>query len=433
MKSTNIPLGLFAFLLFAGTGCAPESPSQGGGVGTLRLLITDKPFPVDLIARADVTITRIEARRVNGDPIAECATDTDCDDGLHCNGGEFCDSNGNCVFASTPCATGQVCDEDADSCGFCTANADCDDGLFCTGPEICGSNGLCGSSASPCAASENCFEDLGTCGLCVDDADCSDGLFCNGVESCGSNGRCVVGGPPCDVDQTCLEGDRTCASTVIDGDSNGRPFVVLSSTTQTFDLLTLQNGRTDLLVDATLVEGSYSQLRLFVNEGEIELVDGRVFPLRVPSGAQSGIKLNFDFDIVAGELTTLLLDVDLSRAFQPIPGGRIDDVDRIRNFKFAPSLAMRLINLLDSGSITGTVLDANTNGLADVLVSASRNGEEVTSTSSDIDGSYMLIGLPTGNYDLEFSKSGFVDASTTGIAVLAGQTTAVAPIVMQPE
>ncbi len=136
---------------------------------------------------------------------------------------------------------------------------------------------------------------------------------------------------------------------------------------------------------------------------------------------------------MADEEKVLLLDVDLSRAFKPVPGGRIDSVEGIRDFKFSPSLAMRLIDIVDAGMITGVVLDADTNALPDVTVRARRGGEEVSSTSTEDDGSYTLNGLPPGTYDISFSKAGFVEASVEDIAVAAGETVVVDNVVLQSE
>ncbi len=90
-----------------------------------------------------------------------CSRDGDCDDGLFCNGRERCDHGydglASCWAGDSPCAEGQVCDDAADQCigGFCTDDTDCDDGLFCNGAETCNVDtdgaGECVSGSDPCA------------------------------------------------------------------------------------------------------------------------------------------------------------------------------------------------------------------------------------------------------------------------------------------
>ena len=73
-----------------------------------------------------------------------CMTDTDCDDGIYCNGMETCVA-GVCQNG-TPVV--------------------CDDGLFCNGVETCdeGSD-TCTSTGNPCAQGTECKEDTDTCDL----------------------------------------------------------------------------------------------------------------------------------------------------------------------------------------------------------------------------------------------------------------------------
>ncbi len=75
-----------------------------------------------------------------------CTDNSQCpDDGLYCNGNEFCDL-GACQCAHT----GQDCP---------------DDGLFCNGDEICiEAADTCGHSGDPCAP-DPCIEAAGTCGV----------------------------------------------------------------------------------------------------------------------------------------------------------------------------------------------------------------------------------------------------------------------------
>jgi hypothetical protein len=173
-------------------------------------------------------------------------------------------------------------------------------------------------------------------------------------------------------------------------------------------------------------------MRLVVRDGEITLTDGRVFPLTVPSGEQTGIKLHFDFEVTAEGETQLLLDVDMSRAFKPVPGGKVDSPDAILDFKFQPSLGMRLVNLLEAGSIAGTVTGPDEVALSDVAVTAYNGDEEVTSTTTDENGSYMLIGLPTGTYMVEFSAEGYEYFAVADVSVTAGTTTEGVDVVLVP-
>ena len=216
--------------------------------------------------------------------------------------------------------------------------------------------------------------------------------------------------------------DADAADTQNDGDTG---WTTIYDGDKTFDLIDLQNGRTDLLADANLPAGNYDQMRLIVTGGRVVLTDDSEFDLTVPSGEQTGIKLHFDFTVAEGDSTVLLLDVDLSRAFTPVPAGKIADPATIREFKFQPSLGMRLINLLEAGSIAGTVTDAADAPLESVLVTAYDDSDaEVTSTVTDPDGTYVLSGLPAGTYTVEFSATGYVDAQATGVAVTAGEQTA---------
>ena len=74
----------------------------------------------------------------------------------------------------------------------------------------------------------------------------------------------------------------------------------ITDTPQQFDLLTLQNGVTALLGSNDIPVGDYAQLRLVVDSAMVTLVAGATFAdgstsrtLKVPSGAQSGIKVGF--------------------------------------------------------------------------------------------------------------------------------------------
>lgn len=108
----------------------------------------------------------------------------------------------------------------------------------------------------------------------------------------------------------------------------------------------------------------------------------------------------------------------------------IEDPSTIEWFLFQPSVAMRLINILDAGAITGLATDPDGNLLSDVAVTAFAGDDEVTSTATAEDGTYELGNLPTGDYTVEFSLAGYEDVSIADVALTAGEMTAGVDAVM---
>jgi len=106
------------------------------------------------------------------DPVSGCVNtpNTDpCDDGQFCTVGDAC-MGGNCMGGSPrDCSDGVSCTDDScnemtDSCDNVANDANCsDDGLFCNGTEFCDPTADCSSTGDPCAAGEVCDESTDTC------------------------------------------------------------------------------------------------------------------------------------------------------------------------------------------------------------------------------------------------------------------------------
>lgn len=372
---------------FSATRCAVSPDSLVQGEGTLRVLITDKPYPLDRIEEANITITRVDVRRADALPV--CDTDADCADDVFCNGTETC-VEGDCVNGDFPCAAGEFCDEELEAC------------------------------MSPCE----------------DDAQCNDPFYCNGTETCDlATGECQEGLSPCTEEEVCDEATDSCVADDgddDDDDDDDSTWITIFEGTRPFNLLELQHGQTDLLAETTIAAGTYTQMRLVVTQGEVKLNDvAEPFVLQVPSGERTGIKLHFTFEVAANEETVLLLDVDLTRAFRPIPAGQIDDPMTIRTFHFTPSVAMRLISFVEAGTITGVVVDEFATPLENVIVTVHREGNgQVAFDGTDQNGMFTLMGLPIGSYRLELTLSGFEDVEVPDVGVSEGETTDVGTITM---
>ncbi len=186
-----------------------------------------QPSGIDPCAATPATPTCDEAN----DRCIFCQSDTECDDGLECTD-DFCDADGLCV--NDPLPGGTACGDPADTdctnpdtcdgAGVCLSNHEAngtactDDGLFCTGLEQC-QNGVCQSAGNPCTGGTSCNEDADKCD-CTTNQQCSDGLFCNGVEVC-DNGTCGPGAAPCSgVNKVCIEATDQCVQCTVAADCN---------------------------------------------------------------------------------------------------------------------------------------------------------------------------------------------------------------------
>lgn len=179
------------------------------------------------------------------------------------------------------------------------------------------------------------------------------------------------------------------------------------------ELLNLRNGVTTLLGEVSLPAGTYHQIRLIVTKGKVVLDDGREFNLTVPSGSQSGLKINIKPALVisGGQTSNVILDFDVAKSFVVISNE--NSPNGIEGFKFKP--VVRAANLGPAASIEGKVLsDKGTpmnalddTALAGASVKVSKDEITVASTVTNEDGTYKILGLEPGSYKVTYSALGF--------------------------
>ncbi|HKA24316.1 MAG TPA: DUF4382 domain-containing protein [Candidatus Eisenbacteria bacterium] len=197
---------------------------------------------------------------------------------------------------------------------------------------------------------------------------------------------------------------------------------VLSTTTKTYDLLTLQNGVFTTIGEGTLPAGTYTQIRLKLGAGSTIVVDGTTYPLKVPSGMQSGLKLNGTFVVPAGGNTDVGLDFDASRSIHETGNGKwmLKPVIRVIPISAPPA----------AGAIHGTVQPA---GVATGIF-AIQAPDTVASGSAGADGQFTISVLPPGGYSVAFHPaSGFRDTTLTNVMVTAGTTTELDTVRLTPD
>lgn len=190
------------------------------------------------------------------------------------------------------------------------------------------------------------------------------------------------------------------------GEDGTSRFTIPADPAKVYHLLDLQGGVTELLGDATIPVGDYAQLRLVVDQATVLLegeADTRV--LKVPSGPQTGIKVEFGGPVhIQPGRTDLTVDFDVCRSFVitgPTPP---------RQVLFKPVLHGVVTD--QSGSISGFSKPPEAKGL---LFAININGPDtVTTDSADVTtGAYSLLLLPQGTYKILDSTtvSGFVSKS----------------------
>lgn len=197
------------------------------------------------------------------------------------------------------------------------------------------------------------------------------------------------------------------------------------------DLLALQGGEVEILLDdETVPAGEYNWIRLMVNTDQVESFSyiefdtGAQFPLFIPSGAQSGLKLNGGFTVPAGGEIALTLDFNLRKSIHQ-PGNPAN------YYSMRPTI--RLVDNTEVGTISGTV--ANTLITADcgspavyVFAGAGITPDDIDDTIEDIDPvnsaivtldaetgqySYTAAFLLAGDYTLSFTCDAAADNPTT--------------------
>jgi hypothetical protein len=132
----------------------------------------------------------------------------------------------------------------------------------------------------------------------------------------------------------------------------------LTPSPRQLDLLQFQGGRAAVLLDGvTLPAGDYQWIRLLVDnqpdvrDSYIVLTGGEECELRVPSGAESGLKLMRGFTLPANGSVALTVDFDLRKSIHAPPGQRSGDC--AVGYLMRPTL--RLVDDANVGAIAGRV------------------------------------------------------------------------------
>ncbi|HYQ56547.1 MAG TPA: DUF4382 domain-containing protein [Draconibacterium sp.] len=205
-------------------------------------------------------------------------------------------------------------------------------------------------------------------------------------------------------------------------DQDEYSFITVSEEVQSFNLLDLTNGVTAILTDTAIEAGTYNQIRLYVDSASIVMNDSTVYDLTIPSGAQSGIKIKINpaVNIDSTSSEEILLDFDVSRSF--IVQGNPNSPAGIRGFLFKP--VIKASTPSTTGILRGNVTDAEDNPVGGVTVSVLAADTVYTSSFTEENGDYKIMGIEPGLIDVEFKK-GEYSITREDVEITAGNTTKV--------
>jgi hypothetical protein len=201
-------------------------------------------------------------------------------------------------------------------------------------------------------------------------------------------------------------------------DSNGG-WRVVNSTPGTYDLLTLRNGLSALLVNEQLPAGHYTQIRLKLGSGNSVMVDSVSYDLRVPSGMQSGLKLNHEFTIEGGELYEITLDFDAARSVHLTGNGQ---------YMLRPVIGT--MAHVVSGGLRGVALPLD----ARAWVEAVSGTDTLTAWADTLSGSFMFPMIREGLWQVTIAPTAgaYEDSVLYGVPVVPQQVTDLGTITLQP-
>jgi hypothetical protein len=97
---------------------------------------------------------------------------------------------------------------------------------------------------------------------------------------------------------------------VVKLDRDSAQWQTLQTTAGIYNLLDFQNGVDTLIAQGTLPTASVKEIRLIVGANNTIKVDGETFPLTIPSGAESGLKIKVDKKLRASSIDSILIDFD---------------------------------------------------------------------------------------------------------------------------
>lgn len=198
---------------------------------------------------------------------------------------------------------------------------------------------------------------------------------------------------------------------------------------QSINVLEYVNGRSALLVDTDFEPGDLKEIRLKLGPDSYVIgKDGQRYDLKTPSGQTSGVKLKLDkAAVLERETFQLLLDFDVAKSVVERGNWRPGN-DKKERYLLKPVIRVVAQDL--RAGLRGTVTPAAARPQV-LAIRSSVTVADTFSTAADAAGAYLLSGLPSGTYRVEFfptttaptGQPAYKNVVKTNISVVNDQVT----------
>ena len=186
-----------------------------------------------------------------------------------------------------------------------------------------------------------------------------------------------------------------------------------------YDLLELTAGVNVLLFNDEVPAGKISQIRLILGERNTIVVNGETLPLSTPSAQQSGLKVQVHQRLEPGILYEFILDFDVDKSIVAQGNG---------GYSLKP--VIRATTVAESGAISGKVLPLGIQTMVTAI-----NGSTEISTYTNLQGDFLLSGVPDGNYSITVQpdiRLGIPAITIDNVTVIRGDVTNLGDINLTP-
>ncbi len=162
-----------------------------------------------------------------------------------------------------------------------------------------------------------------------------------------------------------------------------------------YNLLDLNNGIDSLLVIHTMGSDTLKEIRLILGNQNSVVIDSIEYYLKTPSAQSSGLKVKINSFIQAGITYKLWLDFDACRSIVSKGNGGYNLKPVIRSYTSATS-----------GSIHGVIKPDSA-----VTYLFAFNSTDTFGTVPGSGGSFQILGMDSGLYDIYFQADSFYNDS----------------------